>query len=176
MSKITRTPHVPGVRHDFKTDRYVPTINGRDMSPSFFYEERAWELARSMCSVTTQHTPEPWDFHMAVNAEYPRVIVYAVDGGCTIAVIGDKELDPDCLLETDAADAMRIVGCVNACKGIKDPSVVPELLAALINADKLITQLMPGIKHIVLQDYGFLNETLLANTRAIARAREGKDK
>ena len=42
-----------------------------------------------------------------------------------------------------------------------------QLLKAVKDSDKLIDQLMPGIKHIVLQDYAFLNDTLMANTAAI---------
>lgn len=42
-----------------------------------------------------------------------------------------------------------------------------QLLKALKDSDKLIEQLMPGIKHICLQDYAFLNDTLLSNTKAI---------
>jgi hypothetical protein len=42
-----------------------------------------------------------------------------------------------------------------------------QLLKAVKDSDKLIVQLMPGIKHIALQDYGFLNDTLIANTEAI---------
>jgi hypothetical protein len=49
-------------------------------------------------------------------------------------------------------------------------SAAPDMLEALKNADKLITQLMPGIKHIAIQDYGFLNNSLLAITAAIAKA------
>ncbi len=45
-----------------------------------------------------------------------------------------------------------------------------ELLQALKDSDALITQLMPGVKHIALQDYGFLNATLINNTKAIAKA------
>ena len=48
-----------------------------------------------------------------------------------------------------------------------------ELLECLRNADKLITQLMPGVRHIALQDYGFLNDTLMANAAAIAKV-EGR--
>lgn len=44
-----------------------------------------------------------------------------------------------------------------------------ELLQALKDSDALITQLMPGVKHIALQDYGFLNTTLINNTKAIAK-------
>jgi len=50
-------------------------------------------------------------------------------------------------------------------------AAAPELLRALENADKLITFLLPGIKYIVLQDYGFLNNTLLDNRTAIAKAK-----
>jgi hypothetical protein len=50
-----------------------------------------------------------------------------------------------------------------------------ELLSALKDADALITQLMPGIKHIALQDYGFLNDTLINNRAAIAKAENNHD-
>jgi hypothetical protein len=53
-------------------------------------------------------------------------------------------------------------------------AAAPDLLQALRNADKLITQLLPGVKHIVLQDYAFLNDTLLANERAISKALKGE--
>ncbi len=42
-----------------------------------------------------------------------------------------------------------------------------QLLIALKDSDKLISQLMPGVAHIALQDYAFLNNTLMANTSAI---------
>ena len=47
-----------------------------------------------------------------------------------------------------------------------------QLLKALKDSDKLIEQLMPGVKHIALQDYAFLNDTLLANTAAIKAAEQ----
>jgi hypothetical protein len=46
-------------------------------------------------------------------------------------------------------------------------AVNQQLLKALKDSDKLIEQLMPGVRHIVLQDYAFLNNTLMANTAAI---------
>jgi hypothetical protein len=49
--------------------------------------------------------------------------------------------------------------------------VAPELLAALENADKLITQLLPGVRHVALQNYAFLNDTLLTNSSVIAKAK-----
>lgn len=45
-----------------------------------------------------------------------------------------------------------------------------ELLQALKDSDALISQLLPGVKHIALQDYGFLNTTLINNRTAIAKA------
>lgn len=45
-----------------------------------------------------------------------------------------------------------------------------ELLGALKDSDALICQLLPAVKHIVLQDYGFLNTTLINNTKAIDKA------
>lgn len=49
-------------------------------------------------------------------------------------------------------------------------AAAPELLDALKNANELLTQLMPGVKHIVLQDFGFVNQTLLDVSAAIAKA------
>lgn len=46
----------------------------------------------------------------------------------------------------------------------------PEMLSALINANKLLTLLLPGIKHLALQDYGFINDTLMQVTAAINKA------
>jgi hypothetical protein len=49
-------------------------------------------------------------------------------------------------------------------------AAAPELLQALENADKLLTLLLPGVKHLVV-DIGFLNATLNANRDAIAKAK-----
>ena len=46
----------------------------------------------------------------------------------------------------------------------------PEMLSALVNANKLLTLLLPGIKHLALQDYGFLNDTLMQVATAINKA------
>jgi hypothetical protein len=47
--------------------------------------------------------------------------IAAVDGGCTVARLGDRELDPDCPQDVDEADAARLVDCWNACIGMDDP-------------------------------------------------------
>lgn len=46
---------------------------------------------------------------------------------------------PNGLEYLESEDAQRAVACVNACEGIADPSVVPEILAQLkVLRDKLI--------------------------------------
>lgn len=50
--------------------------------------------------------------------------------------------------------------------------VMEQALEALENSDKLIDQLMPGVKHLVLQDFAFLNTTLIRNKEAIASLKE----
>lgn len=61
--------------------------------------------------------------------------------------------------------------CGNDCEITALREISTELLNALENADKLITLLMPGIKHIVLQDYGFLNQVCMDNRAVIAKAK-----
>jgi hypothetical protein len=36
----------PGVRLDWRTGQYFPTINGKDESPTSFEEERALDIAQ----------------------------------------------------------------------------------------------------------------------------------
>jgi hypothetical protein len=93
-----------------------------------------------------KHTPGPWVLDSGVSSN-----VVLIDSNATNGAVGEIV---DC---RNRADAILI-------------AAAPELLKALQNADKLICQLMPGLKHIALQDYGFLNETLMANTAAIAKA------
>lgn len=50
--------------------------------------------------------------------------------------------------------------------------VMEQALEALENSDKLIDQLLPGVKHLALQDYAFLNTTLIRNKEAIASLKE----
>ena len=59
----------------------------------------------------------------------------------------------------DAATELRRIYEVNA-----------ELLKALKDSDAFICQHLPAVKHIVLQDYVFLNTTLINNTKAINKA------
>ena len=105
-----------------------------------------------------KHTPGPW----AVNP-------VQLDQICTA----------DARMEVARATVFRDAhGTIaNAHETIANAQLIaaaPDLLEALKNADKLISQLMPGIKHIALQDYAFLNNTLMANTAAIAKATGGQ--
>ena len=67
-------------------------------------------------------TSEPWDVQRA-NIENPNGPMLM---GVGIVGQEDHVLFPDVGLED--VDAERIVACVNACAGIKDPSVVKELV------------------------------------------------
>ncbi len=49
-------------------------------------------------------------------------------------------------------------------------AAAPELLEALKDAMSLIEALMPGVRHIPLQDYAALNNTPLKARAAIAKA------
>lgn len=66
----------------------------------------------------TKHTAEPWFFGSVITAA----------DHVGIAQIMDNPKWPNGEVE---ANAQRIVACVNACEGIADPSVVPEMLEAL---------------------------------------------
>lgn len=67
------------------------------------------------------HSPEPWD----VPDENP----FCIGGGPEGTSLGQmSSFHPDVSDAEDAANARRIVACVNACEGI-NPEAVPELLA-----------------------------------------------
>jgi hypothetical protein len=110
-----------------------------------------------------KHTPGPWyvgtDFSDQGRHIYAEQMVCDDDG---------EEWHP--LIATTDDDERLVDWQANA----QLLAAAPDLLEALKNADKLISQLMPGIKHIALQDYAFLNNTLMANTAAIAKATGGQ--
>ena len=85
-----------------------------------------------------------------------------------------QNTQPEALRLADALEQGRLVS-----KDIRKETIAElrrlyeenqELLQALKDSDALITQLMPGVKHIALQDYGFLNTTLINNRKSIAKA------
>lgn len=51
-------------------------------------------------------------------------------------------------------------------------SEVTVPLQLLIDLDQVITELMPGIRMLTIQDYAHLNETLMALSAAIAKGRD----
>lgn len=70
-----------------------------------------------------KHTPTPWKVSSAGHQCNP--------------IISGKD-DVRVIAQTEAANAKRIVACVNACEGVADPSVVPEMLALLENIQRAI--------------------------------------
>lgn len=103
------------------------------------------------------HTPEPWRFERIGASSTVR----APDGSIIARTFCCTKTGHQSYNEQFAeADANAIL-----------MAAAPQLLQALENADKLITQLMPGIKSIVLQDFGFLNDTLMQITATIHRAK-----
>lgn len=101
----------------------------------------------------SKHTEGPWEHD-------GKGLIYGAP-----AQNGDATLICDML--PDICDEMtdEMIGNINLI------TAATTLLKALEDADELITQLMPGVKHIVLQDYGFLNQTMLNNKAAIAKAK-----
>lgn len=75
----------------------------------------------------SKHTPGPW---ILEKPELDCVAISASSGDwldlASVAIRVNDKHDPE-----GQANAARIVACVNACEGLADPSVVPELLAAL---------------------------------------------
>ena len=66
----------------------------------------------------TKHTPGPWSVGYFCD-------IRANDGYHSLATVSSHYGLPG------GANARRIVECVNACEGLADPSVVPELLALM---------------------------------------------
>ena len=96
--------------------------------------------------MSAQHTDTPWAIYTdsrgrivgtapGIEAADMSIVCFGdvVDGFS--GVRGDG--DPGIAL----ANARRIVECVNACEGIADPSVVPELVEALLQALEALTSI-----------------------------------
>ena len=80
-----------------------------------------------------RHTPEPWAVHeWGSPGSGRRFGIETADQRHGLAAIAPNETASTMLsMDEHRANAHRIVACVNACAGIADPSVVPELLVAL---------------------------------------------
>lgn len=79
----------------------------------------------------SKHTPGPWETSVGAGNWWS---ICAPGGGDMIADLSDSGFGCD----VDAANANRIVQCVNACEGIDDPA------AALAAARRLIDQCSKG--------------------------------
>ena len=87
-----------------------------------------------------KHTPGPWSKPFVWDASKPDILtIGAMRRDCPS--LGEKsKRSRDHMLDIDIsgdreemrANAERIVACVNACEGIADPSVVPEMLAFIV--------------------------------------------
>ena len=125
----------------------------------------------------SEHTPEPWTTHQPTN---PYTLEAALDVGIA-AQVGDT---PKIIAEAfgqvaqtvftpAAANALRIVACVNPCKSI-NPEAVPDLLAACESAVVWLER--PTINPDEILPCGINGRTLigvLMQVRAaIAKARE----
>jgi hypothetical protein len=84
----------------------------------------------SLTASKSEHTPEPWELDtcgwpLIINANNSDIAV------ATIALPKGSEGDDKLGLEA-VANGLRIIRCVNGCKGVINPErAVPELLAAL---------------------------------------------
>lgn len=105
-----------------------------------------------------RHRLEPW---AAEQTEYCGSMLTSVLSGTYIVAPMQGEGD------IARANGERIVACVNACEGIADPGVVPEMLAALkfVSEDFHQTSAVNG---------GLNIEAFQAVQKVIARA-EGRD-
>ena len=113
----------------------------------------------------TKHTPEPWFCDSADVEGAERAAVRAEDGALVaiawagerdgIGVMGDAEQD---------ANSARIVACVNACAGLPDPALVPELV-----------KMLRRVLDTCTQDFGCCEvEGVAEAARALLARAEGK--
>lgn len=75
----------------------------------------------------SKHTPGPW---RAVPQTNGSKLIAADLKPLGLRIIAFNVARADSIIEDDA-NAARIVACVNACEGIADPNVIPEMLAAI---------------------------------------------
>jgi hypothetical protein len=81
-------------------------------------------------------TSEPWEVsegehNLSSCADITAASIHSADGEWIIAQVWDDievGVGEDAYSRPGKANAERIVACINACAGIKDPSVVKELV------------------------------------------------
>jgi len=100
------------------------------------------------------HTPEPW---FATPSRQLMVFVEARIGG---GLIQEVATCMNCRVGEPAANAARIVACVNACTGMADPATeidegkqalayVPALTERMLEAESLRHSLLTALKGVV---------------------------
>lgn len=82
--------------------------------------------------MTTKHTPGPWK-HASTYVRGNANIL-----SCEGAIVAQAVYGGDVSMNETAANAARIVACVNACEGIADPSAVKDLLDMCMAAERLL--------------------------------------
>ena len=119
---------------------------------------------------TAQHTQEPWVKHQHDPFE-PRWIMTLEPKALFIARMGHPAGCDSPDQDTEAANADRIIDCVNACAGI-NPEAVPDLL-------EVCQSIMAGVKagNLYITQRGSLTgiacKSLSALQAAIAKAEGG---
>lgn len=97
-----------------------------------------------MTNQTPQHTPEPWSGHPTTHGFY-----YWEIKGSDAKSIGGINQD---------ADMLRAINCVNACAGIANPEVIPELIETVMKYTEA--------KATFMKDYSNSDDIKLAYDRA----------
>lgn len=120
----------------------------------------------------SKHTKGKWTLK---HEDHGQWNINAEDGYTIASCPDDPEYGRP---KEDPHNMKRIVDCVNACEGIEDPSVVPDMLKALKLNQRLLSNLMAKGNinwggTFGIDDFGLMNETLLAMDRAVIKA-EGK--
>jgi len=125
----------------------------------------------------SKHTPEPWIVNEADNGGEVANIFSdnpEHDGAYVCAVWSDEsatgndgadEETPQYVTDAEAAaNAERIVACVNGCAGIADPSAVKDMHYALDDAERLIGLILAGDEAVDAADieatFGGINAAL----------------
>ena len=101
----------------------------------------------------TAHTPTPWHVDdYACHNDYKLRLCEPMRNGFPLATIAQFQFkwkdagqyDRQISYREAEANAQRAAACVNACEGIADPSVIPELLAALKSCVTKLTNCARG--------------------------------
>jgi hypothetical protein len=125
-----------------------------------FYFGQICGLEKGIGDKNMKHTPGTWEVQLSdVSAPY----ITAQRSGYEVGYDVIMSINPQ--LRNHEANCKRIVECVNACEGIEDPSVVPEMLRVMKGTVQAIGMLVDADTQLYV--------IALSLSGAIARA-EGK--